>query len=139
MKVTAQIDGAAIMKARGLNDNRAQKFLASEIRRRCDKRVPFSSGQLKNENNVVISSDGSTITYTQPYAHYQYYGRVMGPNYTDGKGRFWSGKAPKSYTGKSIRYHDEPMRGAKWDKRMMADEGDELVRDIAKFVGGEAK
>lgn len=125
MKVTADIDGASIMKARGLNDNRAQKFLASEIRRRCDKRVPMQQGVLKN--TVVIASDGSTITYNQPYAHYQYYGIVM------------AGRAPKHYTGRAINYHGAPMRGAKWDKRMMADEGKELVRDIAKFVGGESK
>ena len=70
MKITVDINTARILKERGLGgDNRAQVYLASEVKRLCDPYVPMQSGQLKNM--AVIASDGSSITYTQPYAHYQ--------------------------------------------------------------------
>lgn len=125
LKVTVKVDvnTAKIMKERGLGgDNRAQVFLASEVKRLCDPYVPMQLGHLKN--SAVIASDGSTLTYTQPYAHYQYYGEAMG------------GRAPKKYTGKPLNYHGAPMRGKEWDKRMLADKSQELTNNLEKFIGG---
>ena len=123
MKVTVDINTAKIMRERGLGgDNRAQLYLASEVKRLSDPYVPMQSGVLKN--TAVIAADGSSITYVQPYAHYQYYGEVM------------AGRAPKQYTGKKLTYSGAPMRGAQWDKRMMADKSKELVSNLEKFIGG---
>lgn len=135
MKIKVDINTAQIMKKRGLGgDHRAQKFLASQVQKFCDPYVPMSSGLLKNQ--AVVASDGSTLTYTQPYAHYQYYGKVMGPNYMDKEGKWHSGKAPKKYTGKDLTYHGAPMRGPEWDKRMLADKHDDLVRNLKAYIGG---
>lgn len=126
MKIKVDINTAKIMKQRGLGgDNRAQVFLASEVKRLSDPYVPMQQGALKN--NAVIASDGSTLTYTQPYAHYQYYGEAM------------AGRAPKHYTGKALDYSGGGLRGPNWDKRMLIDRGDDLTESIAKFVGGKAK
>lgn len=123
VKVTVDLNTAKIMKARGLGgDNRAQIYLASEVKRLCDPYVPMQQGHLKNL--AVVASDGSSLTYTQPYAHYQYKGEVM------------AGRAPKHYTGDKLTYNGAPMRGPQWDKRMMADKGEELVANLAKYVGG---
>lgn len=123
MKVTVDINTAKIMRERGLGgDNRAQVYLASEVKRLCDPYVPMQSGQLKNM--AVIASDGSSVTYTQPYAHYQYYGKVM------------AGRAPKHYTGDDLTYSGGGLRGAQWDKRMMADKSSELVSNLERFIGG---
>lgn len=123
MKVTVDINTAKIMRERGLGgDNRAQLYLASEVKRLSDPYVPMQSGVLKN--TAVIAADGSSITYVQPYAHYQYYGKVM------------AGRAPKQYTGDDLTYSGAPMRGAQWDKRMMADKSKELVSNLEKFIGG---
>ena len=123
VKISVDINTAKIMRARGLGgDNGAQIYLASEVKRLCDPYVPMQQGLLKNR--AVIASDGSTLTYTQPYAHYQYYGEAMG------------GRAPKKYTGKSLTYNGAPMRGPQWDKRMMADKGNELTKNLAKYIGG---
>ena len=123
MKITVDINTARILKERGLGgDNRAQVYLASEVKRLCDPYVPMQSGQLKNM--AVIASDGSSITYTQPYAHYQYYGQVM------------AGRAPKDYTGDSLTYSGGGLRGSQWDKRMMADKSRELVENLEQFIGG---
>lgn len=123
MKVTVDINTARIMRERGLGgDNRAQVYLASEVKRLCDPYVPMQSGQLKNM--AVIASDGSSVTYIQPYAHYQYYGKVM------------AGRAPKQYTGEDLTYSGGGMRGAQWDKRMLADKHNELVNNLERFIGG---
>lgn len=128
MKVTVKVDvdTAAIMRARGLGgDNRAQVYLASEVKRLSDPYVPMQQGLLKNQ--AVVASDGSTLTYTQPYAHYQYYGEAM------------AGRAPKQYTGKPLTYHGAPMRGKQWDKRMMADKSDDLTKNLKTYIGRLSK
>lgn len=125
MKVTVKVDfnTAQVLRQRGLGgDNRAQVFLASEVKRLSDKYVPMQQGALKNK--VTVASDGSTLTYEQPYAHYQYYGEAM------------AGRAPKKYTGKPLTYHGGPMRGPQWDKRMMADKHDEIVNNLKEYIGG---
>lgn len=123
MKVTVKVDinTAKIMRQRGMGgDHGAQRFLASEVRRLCDPYVPMQQGMLKNQN--IIAQDGSSITYTQPYAHYQYYGQAM------------AGRAPKKYTGNELNYHGAPMRGKEWDKRMMADKREEVERNLEAYI-----
>jgi len=138
VKLTVEVDinTAEILKRRGLGgDNRAQKYLASEVKRLSDPYVPMQSGTLKN--TAVVAADGSSLTYIQPYAHYQYTGKVMGPNYQAKDGEWRSGDAPKHYTGDSLTYSGGGLRGPQWDKRMLADKGDELARNLAQYVGGE--
>lgn len=123
MKITVDINTAKILRERGLGgDNRAQVYLASEVKRLCEPYVPMQSGALKN--TAVIASDGSSLTYVQPYAHYQYAGQVL------------AGRAPKKPNGKELTYSGGGMRGAQWDKRMMADKSEELVSNLKKFIGG---
>lgn len=121
VKVKIDINTARIMRSRGLGGSTAaQKFLASEVARLCDPYVPMQQGLLKNLH--TIASDGSAITYTQPYAHYQYYGKAM------------AGRAPKHYTGDDLTYHGAPMRGPQWDQRMMADKRNELEANLAAYI-----
>lgn len=122
MKTKVVLNVVKILKARGMGgDNRVQVFLASEAKRLCDPYVPMQRGLLKN--TAVVSADGKTITYGQPYAHYQYYGEVM------------AGRAPKQYTGDKLTYHGAPMRGPRWEKRMLADKSTELVRNVTNYIG----
>lgn len=129
MKVKTNIQPAAILRARGLGDSaRARVFLANEVARFSDPYVPMSStASAHMKNQRIISGDGKEIKYPGPYAHYQYNGEVM------------AGRAPKHYTGKSLQYHGAPMRGANWDKRMMADRKDDLTQSVAQYVGGKPK
>lgn len=129
MKITPKqvnISPAVILKSRGLGSSTAAcKHLANTVRRFSDPYVPMQQGELKNAAQII--NDGRGILYNQPHAHYQYVGEVM------------EGRAPKHYTGRDIKYHGAPMRGKQWDKRMMADRGEEVVEDLAKFVGGKRK
>lgn len=123
MKVSVQVDvnTKKILDQRGLGgDFRAQKFLASEVARFCDPYVPFQQGFLKS--NFQIASKGEALTYTAPYAHYQYYGKVM------------AGRAPKHYTGDDLTYNGAPMRGAQWEKRMLADKAKDLTNSLEAYI-----
>lgn len=141
VKIQPRIDTGAVLESRGLGgSSAARKHLAATVARLSKPYVPMSAGAGAHmKDKAQIMEDGKGVLYGGPYAHYQYHGEVMGPNYTNGKGRFWSGKAPKQYTGKPIDYHGAPLRGKEWDKRMMADRGDEVVDDLAKYVGGKRK
>lgn len=126
MKVSVDINTAQIMRERGLaGDYSVQKYLASEVARFSDPYVPMQSGFLKNQKQ--IAADGSELVYIAPYAHYQYYGEVM------------AGRAPKQYTGKELTYHGAPMRGPRWDQRMMADKSADLVRSLQAYIDGGGK
>lgn len=126
LNVKTDIKPAAILRARGLgSSSAARKHLAATVKRLSDPYVPMQQGTLKNTAQVI--DEGRGIKYPQPYAHYQYVGEVM------------AGRVPKSYTGRPINYHGAPMRGRDWDKRMMADRGNEVVDDLATFVGGKRK
>jgi hypothetical protein len=121
VKVKIDIPTAKILKSRGLgSDTGARKYLASEVKRLCDPYVPMQQGMLKNL--VTIAADGSHIVYTQPYAHYQYYGKVM------------AGRAPKQYTGDNLTYHGAPMRGPQWEKRMLADKSKDLETSMDAYI-----
>ena len=60
----------------------------------------------------------------------------MGPNYTDGKGTFWSGAAPKHYTGSALTYSGAPTRGDHWVDRTWDEDGGKITAEFAKVVGG---
>lgn len=131
MKIKVNIDPAAALRKRGLGDSvKARKYLAATVKRLCDPYVPMSDGagaHMKNLSEINESGGAVELRYPGPYAHYQYRGEVM------------AGRAPKHYTGRDIQYTDAPMRGKEWDKRMMADRGDEVVDALADFVGGKRK
>lgn len=126
VKVNAHISTAAILKSRGLGGSTAaRRHLANTVRRLSDPYVPMQQGTLKN--TAQIDAEGKSITYSQPYARYQYHGKLM------------VGRAPKRLTNVDLHHHGAPMRGAFWDKRMMQARGDEVIDDLAKFVGGKRK
>lgn len=129
MNFKVDVNSAAILSSRGLGSSTTtRKHLASTVARLCDPYVPMSAGSGAHMKNLKqVAEDGSQILYPGPYAHYQHKGEVM------------AGRAPKHYTGRDIDYHGGPMRGKEWDKRMMADRGDEVIDDLAEFVGGKRK
>lgn len=108
MKVDVDIDVQKIMHSYGLgSSNKTRKALAANVRRRCDKYVPFDTGTLKN--TAQVTGDGRSIIYPQSYARKQY----------------------------TIPYkHSDPLRGANWDSRMVANEKDQLVADMEAYVKG---
>ena len=118
VSIELKLDPLVKMEAkRHLNDT-GRKKVASEVKRLCDPYVPFDTGMLKNTAQVL--TDGAL--YVQPYAAVQYYTNA-------GSGR-------QGLT-KQNAHNYKCLRGAYWDKRMMADKGDELNKSIASFCGGK--
>ncbi|MDD2956446.1 MAG: minor capsid protein [Oscillospiraceae bacterium] len=141
MKLTIKtnISPSTILKARGLGGSTAAtKLLAETVARLSDPYVPMSSGAGAHMKEAyTIPGDGSEIVYRGPYAHFQYVGEVMVGAKT-GSPYAKSGE-PKVGTGRPLKYNGAPMRGAEWDKRMMADRGDEVTKAVADYVGGKPK
>lgn len=126
LDIAVNIDTRRALMDLGLgSDHRAQKFLASEVERFSRPYVPKSTGAGAHmATSAEVASDGSTVTYQGPYAHYQYYGEVM------------EGTAPKTYTGRDIQYTGGGLRGKEWDKRMLADKADEIVGNLEIHMRG---
>lgn len=126
---SVNVNPDAIMQKRGLGPStKVRKYLAESVAKYSDPYVPMSAGAGAHMKNAKqIAPDGSNIKYPGPYAHYQYVGLVM------------VGRAPKRYTQRALRYHGGPMRGKEWEKRMLADRGRDLTKDVAAYVGGKAK
>lgn len=102
-----------ILKARKLNDGgEAQQYFTSEVKKFSDAYTPFDSGTLARTVTMGVDS----ITYSVPYARYQYYG--------------------VSKNGKPLNYAGSPTRGKEWTNRAWIDRGQEIVDSVAKFVGG---
>lgn len=125
--IKVDVNPAIILRQMGLGDSKdAQLYLANEVERLCRPYVPMSAGSSAHMvNQVQVTED--TVTYPGPYAHYQYIGEVM------------DGRAPKQYTGRDIQYNGGPMRGKEWDKRMMADRGNEVKEGLERYVKGRLK
>ena len=123
ISVRNTVNSKAILDRKGLGpDSKLLKYLAARVKLHCDPYVPMRSGTLKN--TAQVSADGSELVYNQPYAHYQYHGMAM------------AGRAPKHYTGKALQYHGSPMRGAQWEKRMLADHVHDLEQEVAAYING---
>ncbi len=129
----------------GIQENGpVHSFFTNRCYAHMDRFTPYSgsSGSESHlKENVVLTND--SIIYKAPYAHYMWYGKVMGPNIPiineDGMLIFRSPKGKqKNYTGKDIHYNT-PGAGAHWDKRMWTAEGDQVVKEVQDFVDKRRK
>lgn len=131
-KVHVQLNSPEmITKAHGLDKNgRVTKHLRDTVERFCDPYIPFASSSLKTNKR---HPDNSSIQYVSPYAHYMYYGELMLAK----NGSSWARKGEKKhYTGKPLKYQGAPKRGPRWEQRMMNDRGNDVVKDLQKFIDG---
>ena len=115
-KVTINLDPVEkILLKRKLNNNgEAQLFFTSEIARLSEPYVPFQGGDLKNKKTISPKK----ITYNMPYARRQYFENAG------------YGKEGNSKGG---------LRGKLWVKRCWADNGKNICKSVAQFVGGRAE
>lgn len=104
-----------LLKARGLAAGQsAQRFVDSEVLRRCTPMVPFDSGALNRSGTDNTRIGSGEVRYATPYARRWYYRSA-------------------SFTG-------APMRGNYWFERMKQNGGrDAILRGLAKLTGGKTK
>lgn len=116
-KVRVEInDSQRILLKRHLNkDGRAQVMFTKECAKAFNNYIPFHTGRLKD---MMVSLETDRIIYNAPYARKQYYTNQG------------LGKQGTSLGG---------IRGKLWDKRAFLNHGDEIVKSVAKFVGGRSR
>ena len=93
-------------------DVRGRRFLASEVLRRSNKRVPIRDGYLRD--TAVAAADGKSVLWVQPYAETQYYNTPTTRSY-------------------------DSIRGGKWFERTKSAERLDIVRAVAGYVGGRVE
>lgn len=90
--------------------NRMQKFVDSEVLRRCSPRVPLKTGMLEKSGKLGTVIGSGEVEYIAPYARIQYYS-----------------------TSESRHY--DPNRGAKWFERMKVAEKKDILKGARKLGG----
>ena len=106
--------------------------------------VPWETGTLAKSPYSVTAIGTGEVIYPGPYAHYQYYGEVYGPNipiFDDDSGEPTGWFSPpgreKVPTGRELRYATDvnPLAGSYWFERMKADHLDDIVKEAKAHVG----
>ena len=118
-----------IIQDHGLNQNgKVTAFIRNEMDRLMAPYVPGGAGgELEKLKTYPRNYE---IKYISPYAHYQYYGKLMLAR----NGSAWAKKGEKKhYSGKKLKYHTSGT-GPKWDKMMMQRRGNELIKDVENYI-----
>lgn len=106
---------------------------------------PRDSGSLAESAYTATQIGSGTVVYPGPYAHYQYYGEVYGPNipiFDDNSGEptgFWSPPGQKKKpTGRELHHSTDKnqLAGPFWFERMKADHLSDIIKE-AKSVAGD--
>ena len=116
MRIEMKVD---VGKLRNLVDDDVRKFANEAAVRHMTPYTPHKGGVL---DKPVVSAE--EIRYQDvPYAHYQWYGKVMAGN-------------PREYTGEDLHYSTSahPEATAHWDAVMMQNKYDVLLREIKNYI-----
>lgn len=115
--IKVEIDPSKIQgKISNLIDEQTMLMIHQELSKMCEPYVPFLSGTLSGSGVANVTAQG--VTYSTPYARYQYYLHDMNEDLA-------------GVTNRTRVYH--PLATSYWDKAMMMYEGDvfkERVREI---------
>lgn len=120
-----------------------QKYIDAEVIRQNEPYVPFDEGALNVSASMATDIGSGFVVYDTPYAHYQYYGVVYGPNIPmiiGGELTFRSPSgATKVPTGQKLTYNKEkhPLAGSFWFERMKADHKDDILKGARKVAGAK--
>lgn len=128
-------------KATNEDFHRAQRFVDSECIRYMDKYTPMRTGALIRSATLGTKIGSGRIVYNSPYARYQYYGEIYGPNipvYKDGELMGWFSPPKKHPTGREITYSRDKHPNAQklWFEAMKSEKGNAIRRGAEKIAGG---
>lgn len=120
---------------------KVQKAIDNAVIRFSIPYCPMDTGTLAR--SPYSASTSGRVIYPGPYARYQYYGKVMGPNipiFDDDSGeptRFFSPPGQKKHlTGEDLTYRTDKnaLAGAFWVERMKADRMQDILEEARKNV-----
>ena len=120
-----------------LNNPTTMLTIHENLAKRCDPYVPMQEGTLAQ----TVTITPREVRYTQPYARYQYYGEIYGPNIPikeNGEiiGWFSPPGQPKHPTGRQMQHSTEkhPLASSKWDEAMLRDHGEEFYKEVEDIL-----
>lgn len=108
--------------------------------------APWESGTMAKSAYNATQIGSGKVRYPGPYAHYQYYGEVYGPNipvFEDDSGiptRFFSPPGQKKHpTGRPLQYATDvnPLAGSFWFERMKADRMQDIIQEAKNAAGSK--
>lgn len=114
----------------------AQKFVDRECIQLMAPYTPTLNGALVQSPTLGTVIGSGHIYYLNPYARYQYYGKLMVSSIT---GSAYASKGEKKVlTGTDLVYNTSKHQqaGPFWFDRMKADKGTQILRGVAKITGG---
>lgn len=120
-----------------------QKFLTLTISRRIGRYMPHVSGFLETKEKRITGP--TRIEVVGPEVKYLYYGKKM-VNAQTGKGPAYIPDVGYRYRkGTKLKPTDTPLEYTKtfnpnagpfWDRRMMAEEADEIGEEVSAYANG---
>ena len=137
IKITPKISKALQDRISQLNDAGTMLAIHQNLAKRCDPYVPMDEGAL-SQTTIITPKE---VRYVQPYARYQYYGEIYGPNIPikqDGiiVGWFSPPGRKKHPTGRQMHHSTEkhPLASSFWDKAMLRDHSEEFYKEIEEIL-----
>ena len=107
-------------------DNKVQLFASETWARYFKKYVPRDSGIL----GETYTTEPSKVTYTSPYAHFQWEGRVM----VDDRGSTWAKAGTKKhYTSASLKY-SYPNASSHWEEITQKNHKSQVAQEITNYI-----
>ena len=114
----------------------AQKFVDSECIRLMVPYTPMLNGILMKSPVLGTKIGSGHIYYLNPYARYQYYGKLMVSSIT---GSAYARMGEKKVLTDMDLNHQKsrhPQAGPFWFERMKVEKGAQILRGAAKYAGG---
>lgn len=111
-----------------------QKAVDVAVIRECFPYLPFDEGILAGSANTATEIGSGEVVYDTPYARYQHYGEVYGPNIPiveNGEIVGYYSPPEKFPTGRALQYNTDkhPLAGSHWFDRAMADHKDDVLKE----------
>ena len=124
--------------------SKTQAFIDSECIRKMSPYTPFRSGILEKSATLGTKIGSGHIVYNSPYARYQYYGIVYGPNipiFENGELVGFRSPPHKRSTGRAMTYSKarHPQAQRLWFEVMKKKHGRAILRGAAAIAGGKVK
>lgn len=123
--------------------SKAQKFIDSKCLELMRPYTPFRTGMMQRSATLGTRIGSGHIVYTSPYARYQYYGVVYGPNipiYENGILVGFRSPKQKHKTNRMLTYSKarHPQAQRLWFETMKKKHGEAILRGAAAIAGGKA-
>ena len=121
---------------------KAQAFIDRECLNKMKPYTPFRTGIMEKSATLGTVIGSGKIVYNSPYARYQYYGVVYGPNipiFENGVLVGFRSPKKKHPTDRLLQYSKakHPQAQRLWFEVMKAKHGPEILRGAQAIIGGK--